>query len=193
MATDADAAVQEIADAFAACGHLDYGESISVQEHMLQTAYLAEKDGANDELIVAALLHDYGHLICNMPNNTFSVGENNYHEEIGANAISGWFNEDIVNAVRLHVNAKRYLCAANPKYMEKLSEASKITLTIQGGPMNIAERREFEQREGHKMALRVRVYDDQGKLPEMERPDLDHYFPKIRACLSGRFTRISAM
>ena len=185
MATDsdADAIVGEIKGAFATCGHLDYGENINMQEHMLQTACLAESEGADDRLIVAALLHDYGHLICNMPNNTFAAGADNYHERIGAEAMSGWFDEDIVNAVRMHVDAKRYLCARNPKYMENLSAASRLTLAVQGGPMNEEEMREFELDKGHRMALRVRIYDDLGKRSAMKRPELDHYLPKIRACL----------
>lgn len=181
---EVDEFIAGIIDAFATCGHLDYGEGISMQEHMLQTAFLAEKDGADDRLIVAALLHDYGHLICNMPNNIFSDGNDNFHEDVGADAIRGWFDDDIVNAVGLHVAAKRYLCAANPGYFNKLSEASEVTLAIQGGPMNDSEMRSFKEQPGHKMAIRVRIYDDLGKLPEMERPDLDHYMPKIRNCLA---------
>jgi len=181
---DADNCIAEILHAFATCGHLDYGENISMQEHMLQTACLAEKDGADDKVVVAALLHDYGHLICNMPNNTFSEGKDNFHEEVGADAIREWFDDDIVNAVALHVAAKRYLCAANPGYIDKLSEASKVTLDVQGGPMNEPEMHEFRRQPGYKMAIRVRVYDDLGKLPDMARPELDYYLPKIRSCLA---------
>lgn len=186
MATrsQADAIVAEILEVFAARGHLDYGEHISMREHMLQAAWIAEQDGADDRLIVAALLHDYGHLICNMPNNTFREGVDNRHEELGAAALSRWFGDDIVNAVRLHVDAKRYLCAASPEYLDQLSAASKITLAVQGGPMSDAEMREFRHQPGHELAVRVRLFDDQGKLPGMARPDLEHYLPKLRACLA---------
>ena len=176
-----DKILEEIVNAFSTCGHLDYGENISMQEHMLQAACLADKDGAGDRLIVATLLHDYGHLICNMPNNTFSEGKDNFHEDVGADAIRAWFDDDIVNAVGLHVAAKRYLCAANVDYFDKLSEASKVTLAIQGGPMSDAEMWKFRERTGYKMAIRVRTYDDRGKSPDMERPDLEYYLPKIRA------------
>ena len=79
--------VNEILDAFATCGHLDYGENISMQKHMLQAACFAEQKGEDDSTIVAALLHDYGQLVCNMPNNTFLEGIDNYHEEAGAGAL----------------------------------------------------------------------------------------------------------
>jgi len=186
MATErqADVTVNEILAAFAANGHLDYGENMSMQEHMLQTAHIAEQDGADARLIVAALLHDFGHLVCNMPNDTFLDGHDNHHEEIGADALAKWFDEDIVNAVRLHVAAKRYLCGSNPAYFDKLSDASKLTLEIQGGPMNDAEIQAFRSQPGHEMAVRVRVYDDQGKVQDMERPELGHYLPAIRKCLA---------
>jgi predicted HD phosphohydrolase len=175
--------LQQISTAFEACGHLDYGERISMEEHMLQTAWIAERDGADIRTVVASLLHDYGHLVCNMPNNTFEQGDDNFHEDIGADAMSAWFDDDIVSAVRLHVAAKRYLCAANPGYFDKLSKASKVTLVIQGGPMSDGEMRAFESNPAHKLAIRVRVYDDQGKDPQLERPGLEHYFPKIVDCL----------
>ncbi len=179
-----DEIVEQILDAFAKCGHLDYGENISMKEHMLQTAFLADENDEDNNVVVAALLHDFGHLICNMPNNTFDEGSDNYHEELGANALQDWFEDDIVDAVRLHVDAKRYLCAANPKYKDKLSKASITTMAIQGGPMNQREMLAFRRKKGHRIAIRIRTYDDLGKMPEMQRPGLEHYIPKIRECLS---------
>lgn len=181
--TSLDQAIEEILDAFAACGDLDYGENISMREHMLQTAYLAESSGGSDDLIVAALLHDYGHLVCNLPNNTFSEGKDNFHETVGARALANWFGDGIVGAIRLHVDAKRYLCAATPDYESKLSEASIITLAVQGGPMGEREMTEFRRQSGHSMALRIRVYDDLGKEREMRRPELEHYVPVLKRCL----------
>lgn len=182
--TSADAIIDEILAAFAASGHLDYGEHISMQEHMLQAACLADRKGEDDAVVVATLLHDYGHLVCNLPNNTFETGIDNYHEEVGAKALENWFGDDIVGAVRLHVDAKRYLCTATPAYRDKLSQASITTLEVQGGPMNDAEMEAFREQPGHRLALKVRVYDDLGKDPQMERPELDHYVPKLRACIS---------
>ncbi len=180
----ADEIVEQIVDAFAKCGHLDYGENISMKEHMLQTAFLADENDEENNVVVAALLHDFGHLICNMPNNTFEEGSDNYHEELGAKALQDWFEDDIVDAVRLHVDAKRYLCAANPKYKDKLSKASITTMAIQGGPMNKREMLAFRRKKGHRIAIRIRAYDDLGKMPEMQRPGLNYYLPKIKKCLS---------
>ena len=157
-----------------------------MKEHMLQTAFLAEKNGEENNVVVAALLHDYGQLICNMPNSTFEEGSDNYHEELGATALQDWFEDDILDAVRLHVDAKRYLCAANPGYKDKLSEASITTMAIQGGPMNKQEMLEFRQKKGHRIAIRIRIYDDLGKMPEMRRPGLNYYIPKIRECYEDR-------
>ena len=179
-----DEIVEEILAAFAACGHMDYGENISMQEHMLQAACIAEQKGEDNAVIVATLLHDYGHLVCNMPNNTFLDGVNNYHEEVGAKALEQWFGEEIVGAVRLHVDAKRYLCAATPTYMDKLSAASITTLEVQGGPMNDEEMAAFREKSGHQIALKVRVYDDMGKEPQMQRPDLVHYVPMLKSALT---------
>lgn len=179
-----DEIIDEIRAAFAACGHLDYGESISMQEHMLQAACIAEQKGEDDAVIVATLLHDYGHLVCNMPNNTFLDGIDNYHEEVGAKALENWFDEDIVGAVRLHVDAKRYLCTATPAYRDKLSPASITTLEVQGGPMNEEEMAAFREKSGYRLALKVRVYDDLGKKLQMERPELDYYVPKLKACIN---------
>ncbi len=176
--------IEEILAAFASCGHLDYGENISMQEHMLQSAWLAEQKGEDEAVVVATLLHDYGHLVCNMPNNTFRDGINNYHEAVGATALDNWFDEDIVGAVRLHVDAKRYLCAATPSYMDKLSPASVTTLEVQGGPMHEDEMAAFREKKGHRLALKVRVYDDLGKESQMERPDLQHYIPQLKACIN---------
>jgi predicted HD phosphohydrolase len=178
----ADQIIEEILGAFEAGGDLDYGENISMREHMLQTACLAETDGHDERSIVAALLHDYGHLVCNQPNDIFFEGSDNFHETLGARALEGWFDEEIVGAVRLHVDAKRYLCAANPQYRAKLSDASIMTLEVQGGPMNAEEMARFREHTGYEMALTIRVYDDLGKEPKMARPDLPHYVPMLRRC-----------
>lgn len=181
---EADAIVDEILAAFAANGHLDYGENMTMQEHMLQTAHIAAQNGGDERLVVAALLHDYGHLVCNMPNDIFLDGHDNHHEIVGADALANWFDDDIVNAVRLHVPAKRYLCGSNPAYFDNLSDASKMTLEVQGGPMNEEEIAAFRALPGHDMAVRVRVCDDQGKVPGMDRPGLERYAPIIHRCIS---------
>ena len=177
--------IAEILGAYETGGDLDYGENISMREHMLQTACLAERGGRDERIIVAALLHDYGHLVCDQPNNIFSEGDNNFHETVGARALENWFDEEVVGAIRLHVAAKRYLCAANPKYMSRLSDASITTLAVQGGPMKSEEMVEFREQAGYRMALTIRVYDDLGKEPKMQRPELEYYVPMLRRCLSA--------
>lgn len=179
-----DQVIEKILAAFDVCGHLDYGEEISMGEHMLQAAHLAEKHGESDDIVIASLLHDYGHLVCNLPNDTFYKNKDNYHESVGNDALKDWFPEHITVGVKLHVEAKRYLCAVKPSYIDKLSEASIMTLKVQGGPMSNAEIKKFEAKQGHEVALKVRIYDDLGKEPRMDRPDLDYYIPKLKACLT---------
>ena len=186
MAVTAINVIEEILGAYETGGDLDYGENISMREHMLQTAHLAEQGGGEERLVVAALLHDYGHLVCDQPNNVFAEGRDNFHEIVGALALENWFDEEIVGAIRLHVDAKRYLCAATPKYMTKLSAASITTLGVQGGPMNREEMVEFRELIGYKMALQIRIYDDLGKEPRMLRPELPYYVPMLRRCLSAK-------
>ena len=181
-----DQVIEEILGAYETGGDLDYGENISMREHMLQTACLAEQGGNEERIIVAALLHDYGHLVCDQPNNVFSEGSDNFHETVGARALESWFDEEIVGAIRLHVDAKRYLCAANPKYLAKLSDASITTLGVQGGPMNSEEMAGFREQVGYAIALTIRVYDDLGKEPRMLRPELPYYVPMLRRCLSAK-------
>lgn len=183
-----DSRITEILDAFAKHGNLDYGEHCSMQEHMLQCAWLAEENGESDRVVVAALLHDYGHLVCGMPNDTFEAGTDNHHQTLGAQALGHCFEEELLAAVGLHVDAKRYLCAIKPSYHAKLSPASVTTLAVQGGPMSTQEIKAFESQPGHRLAIKVRLYDDRGKLPEMRRPELKHYVTKIGRCLIGEYS-----
>lgn len=164
-------------------GHRAYGEVIEVREHMLQTAYQAGRKGADRELITACLLHDYGHLLVDLPEDAARRGVDGRHEQIGADALAAHFPARIVEAVRLHVDAKRYLCGRSPEYLRRLSDASKDTLAVQGEPMNKAELAAFESRPWYKDALQVRIYDDLGKQPQLEHPDLDHYLEIARGCL----------
>jgi predicted HD phosphohydrolase len=175
--------IEEILGAYETGGDLDYGENISMREHMLQTACLAEQDGNEERIIIAALLHDYGHLVCQQPNDIFAEGGDNFHQVLGARALENWFDEEIVGAVRLHVDAKRYLCAANNNYLARLSDASITTLGVQGAPMNNEEMIEFRKHAGYKMALTIRVYDDLGKVPGMPRPELEYYLPMLARIL----------
>jgi phosphonate degradation associated HDIG domain protein len=167
--------IEQIRQRFDRFGHRAYGEVVDLREHMLQTAFFAESKGADEELITACLLHDFGHLLVDLPEDAANRGIDGRHEQIGADALAGHFPARIVYAIRLHVDAKRYLCARSPGYPARLSPASVDTLAVQGGPMSPEEMARFEARPWYKDALAVRVFDDLGKEPELEHPDLDHY------------------
>ena len=140
----ADEAVAAITDLFASEGAADYlGEPVSQAEHMLQAPALAERDGAEDALITAALLHDVGHFAGTLTGHDLMQGTDTRHGENGAAWLSRWFGQEVTEPVRLHVAAKRYLCATEPGYAAALSPASVYTLGVKGGPMRGAELAEF--------------------------------------------------
>lgn len=175
--------IDRIREQFDRSGHLAYGETVSLREHMLQTAYVAEQRGADKELITASLLHDYGHLLAGLPEDIAARGVDGHHEALGADALKDHFPPRIIDAVRLHVAAKRYLCATRPGYLKRLSPASVESLALQGGPMSGEEIDRFENAAWHKDALRVRVYDDLGKETGMSHPGLGYYLAIARGCL----------
>ncbi len=151
------------------------GESVTMLEHMLQAASLAESDGADDELICAALLHDIGHYSGEFPEHALEQGENNFHESTGACILQGWFAQRVVDCVKYHVEAKRYLCATDKAYYDQLSQASKQSLRLQGGPMSGEEVQAFGRLKYRDDILRVRIWDDQGKVPGYSTPPFEHY------------------
>lgn len=175
-----DNIVAFIADIFKRRGADSYlGEAVTMSQHMLQGAVLAEREGASEELIAAALLHDIGHYTSEF--GTLSLGDerDNYHEDAGAAVLEKFFPPVITECVRLHVAAKRYLCATDPAYYDRLSDASKHTLSLQGGPMSAAEVAEFERHPYYREAVRVRLWDDGGKDPAMITPEFDYYAPLL--------------
>jgi len=152
-----------------------YGEAVSMLEHSLQTAHFARRSHARDSLVVAALLHDVGHLIEDVPADIADWHEDAHHEEKGAAWLSRYFGPEICNPVLLHVPAKRYLCATDASYFSKLSPASVVTLKLQGGPMSPAEVEEFERIPHYKDALRIRRCDEAGKVAGLATAGLDDY------------------
>ncbi len=156
-------------------GTLVYGEDVSMLEHSLQAAYFARAAGAPPALIVAALLHDVGHLVVDVPDDLADWIEDARHEETGGGWLAERFPSQVYEPVRLHVPAKRYLCATNARYLSRLSAASIATLKLQGGPMSAAEIARFEQEPYYKEAIRVRCWDDQGKVAGLVTPRLDSY------------------
>ena len=173
--------VEFIADIFERRGAESYlGEQVSMSEHMLQGAVLAEAEGAPEELIAAALLHDIGHYTSEFGPMSLGDERDNYHEESGAMVLAPFFPSIITECVRLHVPAKRYLCATDKGYHDRLSEASKHTLMLQGGPMSAEEVKDFESNPFHREAVRVRIWDDEGKKPGVVTPEFRHYVPLLQ-------------
>jgi gamma-butyrobetaine dioxygenase len=130
---------------FAEQGAGEYlGEAVTQAEHMLQAAACAQTAGASNALVAAALLHDVGHFSRSGETGEISghelmTGTDNRHSHAGADWLAAWFPESVTEPVRLHVAAKRYLCAVEPGYFDRLSEASVYTLSVQGGPMSEQE------------------------------------------------------
>lgn len=179
--TNADP-VLAIARLFATVGTSDYlGEPISQAAHMLQAAALAEAAGAPSPLVAAALLHDVGHFTGTVTGRDLMQGTDNKHGDQGAAWLGQWFGPEVTEPVRLHVAAKRYLCATEPGYFERLSPASVYTLGVQGGPMQGAELAEFEAYPYAAAAIRVRRWDDAAKDPEAKPPPFSHFAGRLRA------------
>jgi phosphonate degradation associated HDIG domain protein len=176
--------VEEILSLFRNRGQNAYlGEPVSQAEHALQAAHLAEEEGASDALIVASLLHDVGHLLHDLGEDIASQGIDARHEVSGSSWLASTFGPQVAEPARLHVAAKRYLCAVEPHYLDGLSDASKLSLTLQGGPMSVEEVARFDSNPHAADALKLRRWDDQAKLPNLEVPGLEAYLDRIRELL----------
>ena len=176
-------AIGQIQDLFKQRGHQAYGEGVTELQHALQAAYLAELDDAPDNLIVAAVLHDIGHLLHGLPEDVAEQGMDGHHEQIGEKWLEEHFGPEVSQPVRLHVAAKRYQCTVNPDYLAQLSPASTKSFVLQGDKMNTDEVSAFEKNPFFKDALQLRTWDDNAKDPEMETPLLEHYLPLVKAAL----------
>lgn len=185
-----DNIVAFIEDIFARRGAEEYmGEPVTIAEHMLQCAECAEKEGAGDALVAAALLHDIGHFTNEFPADAADQNIDALHEEAGARVLQRFFPPLVHDCVRHHVDAKRYLCATDPGYFARLSPASVHSLNLQGGPMSPAEVELFAENPHLKAILKVRIWDDTGKNPANKAPEFAHYAPLlervVRAHASG--------
>jgi gamma-butyrobetaine dioxygenase len=180
--------MEEIIALFEQGGEAAYfGEAVSQKEHALQAAALAEMDDAPDSLVVAALLHDIGHLIGHLKSgfaeNIAEQGIDARHEMDGERWLAQHFGPEITEPVRLHVAAKRYLCTVSPEYRSQLSPASLQSLALQGGPMDAKETYAFEQNPFYRDALRLRCWDDMAKVPGLEVPGMEHYRDRLAAAV----------
>lgn len=155
-------AIEAIFELYERNGARRYGEGVSQLDHALQCAQLAALDGARDSLVAAALLHDLGHLL--EDEDAIAAGTDARHEVRGAAALRPLFGPDVVQPMALHVAAKRYLCATEAGYHDRLSEASRQSLRLQGGPLSARQARRFEGVAFFAEALRVRRYDEGGKI-----------------------------
>ena len=162
-------------------GDAYFGEPVSQLEHALQAAYLATRENAPQWLVVAALVHDAGHLLHDMPEHVADLGIDTRHEDLGHAWLAQYFGPEVTAPVRMHVDAKRYLCATDPEYLQLLSPASVESLQLQGGPFNAEEARAFEQQPFAREAVRLRRWDDQAKEPGLDVPGLESYRAAIEA------------
>ena len=168
--------VNHIEDIFNRRGAESYlGEDVTMAQHMLQAAQCAEESGADGSLIVAALLHDIGHYKNEIPETALAKGINNYHEEAGANFLEDYFPVSVIEPIRQHVSAKRYLCAVKSNYFQSLSVASVHTLNLQGGPMNENEIKEFEKNAYLDDCVKLRYCDEDAKDPERIHPQFSYF------------------
>ena len=174
------AVLEEVKNIVAARGGELYGgEAVTQAQHALQCATLAEAENAPPNLIAAALLHDIGHLIDADFESALQRREDRYHENLGRNFLAKWFGPDVTEPVRMHVDAKRYLCAVNMDYFATLSPSSINTLEMQGGPLSPSEARDFMAQPYADQAVRLRIWDDKGKDPHMATPNIEHFRPYL--------------
>jgi predicted HD phosphohydrolase len=178
---NADNIVAFIGDIFLRRGADSYlGEEVTMSEHMLQGAQLAEQSGADDEAIVSILLHDIGHYTNEFPEDALDRGIDNHHDTAGAAVLAPYFPSIVTDCVLHHVSAKRYLCTVDPGYFEGLSDASIQTLKLQGGPMNESEVAEFDKKSNLDAIIQVRIWDDLGKVSGIQTPSFEHYAPILQ-------------
>ena len=150
------------------------GEKVTMSEHMIQTAMLAEKAKCNDYLICSCLLHDYGHFILDNPDELVKENLDGKHEDIGYEYLKNIFKKEIIEPIKYHVQAKRYL-ARDKKYFNLLSEASKISLKLQGGLLNDDECIKFEGQDYFKSSILLRKFDEAAKKTDIKMKSIHDY------------------
>jgi len=164
-------------------GQNQYGmEAINQLEHALQCAHLAEQAGETPETVVASLLHDLGHLLAAEREGVKEnkTDQDDLHQYMALPFLRGLFSDAVLEPIRLHVDAKRYLCLIEPSYWASLSAASKHSLEQQGGVFNEDEGQAFMLQPFAAEAVRLRRYDDLAKVPAKAVPGLDHYAESLR-------------
>ena len=158
------------------------GEPVTQLEHALQSARLAEQAGAGSALITACLLHDLGHMSNDLGDTPTLRGADDRHQYYGVSALKGMFPDAVLVPIRLHVEAKRFLCATEPGYWESLSQDSKRSLELQGGRHTAAEAAAFIAQPYAADAVKLRRWDDVAKVADRETPDLEYYLTLAAQC-----------
>ena len=182
---DSELAIQALRELFRQRGGLAYGEAVTQLEHALQCGAVAEADGAAPALVVAAVLHDVGHFLHVDAAGALANAVDDRHEALGATWLRGWFPDAVTMPIALHVEAKRYLCYAEPAYLAGLSPVSMTTLRLQGGPMSAEAAARFLVRPFAAEAIRLRRYDEAGKVAGARTPPLEHFLAIARTCRAG--------
>ena len=176
--------LDDIQTLFETRGHAQYsGEPVTQLQHALQSAALAEAEGADDELVTAALLHDLGHLVHDLGETPTLQGVDDLHQFLAIPFLRGLFSARVLGAVQGHVDAKRYLCATRPGYLAALSADSQRSLVLQGGVFDAAQADAFIAQAGAEEAVRLRLWDDAAKSATMATPPLAHYLQRARRCV----------
>lgn len=179
-------ALTQIHAAFARRGNQAYGEGVSLSDHSIQCAAFAQRDGASSAMVAAAFLHDIGHLLHDLPEDVADSGIDTQHESVGSAWLSQYFGPEVSEPVRLHVAAKRYLASMEPGYLDQLSDASQLSLKLQGGAMTAAQERAFEAERYFSDAVRLRRWDEEGKIVGFQGPSAAQFDAIIAACLVRR-------
>ncbi|MCI2419972.1 HD domain-containing protein [Saccharopolyspora sp. K220] len=178
--------IDHLAELFDGAGGKEYlGERVTTATHMLQAGARAEAAGAPDHLVAAALLHDIGHFPGLVSDTDPTADTDDHHDDHGADWLARWFEESVSEPVRMHVAAKRYLCAVEPGYFDKLSETSVHTLRLQGGPMSEQEVRDFEASPHARAAVELRRWDEAAKDPHAPTPDFEHFRPLLESLVNA--------
>ncbi len=182
--------LQILGELYGQKGDRRYGlAELNQRMHAVQAAALAQAQGSSSAVVVAALLHDIGHMLHGLGEHPAARGVDDQHEQVGANWLAQYFGDEVVEPVRLHVAAKRYLCATDPGYLDKLSRDSLESLALQGGPMSAPEQQVFRSRLGWREAVALRRLDEQAKDPAGPAPAFSEFHQIIlshhRAFLSA--------
>lgn len=174
--------VDDIIELFATVGAKPFAPGrLSAEQHALQCAALAEESNAGESLVLASLLHDIGHLLKSPDDDVAGLYINNEHEHVGADWLATCFGPEICEPVRLHVEAKRYLCAVDPDYIDQLSDAQIRSLNLQGGPLTAKAQSRFLAQPYADDAIALRRFDQRANDPSRKPTWFESYAERLRA------------